>query len=144
MVSVALMDTIIDTLFEKDYRNWKAPLSPLNRRGRLAGNVIDHAIHTLHFIDDAVADRGKHRKWNFGPIRSHEVLRFHRANGHHRFITASIAHHADALHAGQQNRKYLIRAAIQIIGDDFLEQNLIAIAEHVEPRGCDFADDSHR
>src|SRR5689334_23180135 len=73
---------------ERKCREWSAPgglpgaltlaaakpwlrLFPLDRRGRLARYVVDHAVDPAHFVGDAVADPGDELVRQVGPVRRH-------------------------------------------------------------------------
>src|SRR5215831_9984021 len=52
---------------------------PLDGGGRLAGDVVDHAVDPLHLVDDPVAHAGEQVVGQARPVRGHAVERLHRA-----------------------------------------------------------------
>src|SRR2546427_10713078 len=70
--------TIVEACFPKCNRGQSllvppCPLLPLDRRRRLAGNVVDHAVDPAHFVDDAVGDFREQRVRQRRPARGHDV-----------------------------------------------------------------------
>ena len=72
-----------------------------------------------------------------GPVRGHEVLRLHGPDRNHRLVGPLVAHHPHRLH-GKKHGEDLIGAAIQIVGDDLLQQDLITVPQQLQPRLRDF------
>src|SRR5258708_30545853 len=56
-------------------------LFPLDRRGRLSRNIVDHAGNSLHLVDDSMRDAIEKIIRQARPARGHEIHWFHRAQG---------------------------------------------------------------
>ncbi len=104
---------------------------PFDGRGGLAGDVVDHAIDAADLVDDAARDGAENFVRQAAPVGGHEVLGFDRADGDGVVVGAAIAHHAHGLD-GEERGKDLAGLAVEIGGDDLLEDDLIAGAEQVE------------
>ena len=87
-------------------RGSPSPSLPLNRRRRLAADVIRHAVDAAHFVDDAARYFLEQGIRQLGPVGGHEVAGLHGAQRHHVIVGAAVAHHADAFD-GQEDREGL-------------------------------------
>ena len=68
-------------------------LFPLDRRWRLAGHIVHHAVDPRHLVDDAVGRARQQIVRQARPVGGHEVLGGHRAQGDGFLVGARIAHH---------------------------------------------------
>src|SRR5689334_23378527 len=59
---------------------------PLDRRRRLAGDVVNHAVDASDLVDDAVADGRQDLVGQAGPVGGHEVLGLDGAEGDDRVV----------------------------------------------------------
>src|SRR6516225_9329680 len=65
---------------------------PLDGRGRLARDVVDHARDPRDLVDDAPRDLIEELIRQARPVRGHEVHGLHRAQGDHVVVAPAIAH----------------------------------------------------
>ena len=77
------------------------------------------------------------------PVGGHEVLALDGADGDDAVVAAGVAHHADGADR-QQHGEDLGGLAVEVVGDEFFQHDLVGVAEHVEPLGRDVADDADR
>src|SRR5438105_15877172 len=84
---------------------------PLNRRRRLARDVVNDAIDATHFVRDPVAYPRQELCRQRRPMRCHEVSRLHRAKRDGVLVRAAVAHHADRAHR-QKYRERLRRLVV--------------------------------
>src|SRR3546814_944503 len=73
-------------------------LLPLDRRRRLAADVVDHARYAADLVDDAIGDAAEEVVRQVCPVCGHEIDGFHRAQRDHPLVGACVADHADRLH----------------------------------------------
>ena len=59
---------------------------PLDRRRRLGADVVHHAVHALHFVDDPRRNAGQQVVGQVAPVGRHEILGLDRPNGQGVFI----------------------------------------------------------
>src|SRR5512132_348019 len=59
------------------------PLLPLDRRGRLGGDVVHDAIDPRYLVDDSAADLAEDLVRQLRPVGGHAVLRGHRPDCYH-------------------------------------------------------------
>src|SRR6185312_9876869 len=67
------------------------------------------------------------------PIRGHGVRRFHGANDARLFVRAIVAHDADALHR-EEHGEHLPEGVVEAGGADLVADDLVRLAEYLEPR----------
>src|SRR5574340_200241 len=78
---------------------------PLDRRRRLAADVVDDTVDAAYFVDDAVGDLAEQGVGQFGPVGGHEVLGLHGAQRDHVIIGAAVAHDTDRLHRQKPGKR---------------------------------------
>src|SRR5207248_1129099 len=121
-----------------DSRQSKIASFPLDRAGRFAGDVEDHAVDALDFVADAVGNAREQFVGDAHPVCSHAVLTFHDPQGDRVFVRSLVAHNADRLY-WEQHRKRLPDFVIPIGGFHFALHNRICLAEDRQSLGRDFA-----
>ena len=102
---------------------------PFDGRGRLGGDVVNNAVDAAHFVRNARGDAPQHIPRQGCEHAGHKVARFHTAHRDSIVIRASVAHDADALHAGE-HRKILVGAAAALA--DLFADNGVRRAENGE------------
>src|SRR5262245_51817812 len=117
-----------------------AHLLPLNRRRRLARNVVDHTVDTGHLVHDAVGDACEHFMWDARPIGRHEIFGSNGTQGDQVAIGAAVAHHTDALY-GRQHGEGLRDLAVELGTADLLQENRVGEAQCVQPLGRECPND---
>src|SRR6516225_5145547 len=118
-------------------------LFPFNRSWRFGRDVVNDAVDSLHFIDDAIRDDRHQVVGQTYPIGRHTVRAVDSANRERMFIRPDIAHDANAL----DWKKYsegLPDLAVQPGLFDFGNQNVVSLLEHAHAFFCDLAHDSDR
>ncbi len=77
--------------------SWQSKIAsfPLDRAGRFAGDVEDHAVDALDFVADAVGNAREQFVGDAHPVCSHAVLTFHDPQGDRVFVRSLVAHNAD-------------------------------------------------
>src|SRR5579863_4115745 len=78
----------------REFPKWNS--LPFNGAGRLRANVVNHAGHTAHFIDDAGRNAFQDFSGEADPVGGHGVIGFHDAYGDREAIGTIVAHDADA------------------------------------------------
>src|SRR5207253_3059989 len=91
---------------------------PFDRRGRLARDVVDHAVDARYFVDDARRDSLQDVIIQPRPVGGHAVFARYRPNGNHVCVRPAVAHDADALQR-RQHREVLPRLFAGTAGDFF-------------------------
>src|SRR5580693_4517534 len=76
-------------------------LLPLDGAGRLRANVVNHAGHTTHFIDDAGRNAFQDFSGEADPVGGHGVIGFHDPDGDREAVGAIVAHNAYATNRKQ-------------------------------------------
>ena len=87
-------------------------LFELNRSGRLTRQIIEHAVHALHLVDDPAHHLLQHFKRDLRRLGGHEVHGLHRPERHGVIIGPLIAHNAYRAHVGQC-REILVDLLVQ-------------------------------
>src|SRR6267143_4858693 len=95
-------------------------LLPLYRRGRLARDVVDHAVDAAHFIHDAVGHFGEELVRQRRPVRGHEVGGLHRAQCDDVLVGTPVAHDAYGFHR-EKHRKCLRHLVVPTAGAQLLD-----------------------
>src|ERR1700722_11789959 len=114
---------------------------PFDGRRGFAADVVDDAVDAADLVDDAVAHLGEDVEGDSGPVGGHEILGFYRSYGDDAVVAAGVAH--DAYRAdGQEHREDLGGFAVEVGGGEFLEDDLVGVAEDAEALGGDVADDA--
>ena len=73
------------------------------------------------------------------PVGGHEIGGVHAAEGDHVLIAAAVAHHADGFHR-ENGGEGLGGAAIEVLGNDFFEEDFVGIPQNGEAVFGDFAE----
>src|SRR5450759_5308812 len=128
------------------YSAWRS--FPFDRCRRLAGNIINHAIQTAYFVDDAVRDATEEIVGQFRPGRGHEIAGDHGAQRDNVIVGAAIAHHADAFYRqehGEGLRNLVVPAhAIVVPGiAQFFDEDGIGAAQQFGVFALHFAEDAY-
>src|SRR4051812_14572782 len=111
---------------------------PLDRAGRLRGDVVDHAVDAFDLVDDAggdVADEGHVERVEIG---GHAVGGGDREQAHDKVVGAVIAHDADRAH-GKQYREGLPDLVVKPGAADFLDVDGVGETQDVELVARDLA-----
>src|SRR5258708_19852083 len=99
-------------------RSRNANSLPLDRRGRLSRNIVDHAGNSRHLVDDSVRDAIEKIIGQARPARGHEIDRFHRPQGNHVVIAPAVAHDADRSHR-QEHPNHLATLLVELLPPHF-------------------------
>ena len=132
---IEIAETRINTGFFKQLDLFK-----FDGRGRLGGDVVDNAVDAAHFVRNARGDAPQHTPRQGREHAGHKVARFHAAHRDGVVIRASVAHDADALHAGE-HREILVGAAAALA--DLLADDGVRRAENGELFARDLAEHAH-
>ena len=73
-------------------------LLPLNRRGRFRADVINDAVDTCDFVDDAGGDAAEQVGGQLAPVGGHEIGGVDTTDGDRVFVGATATRNTDALH----------------------------------------------
>ena len=73
-------------------------LLPLDRRRRLAGDVVDHSTDAFDLVDDAARADIEQLVGQVRPARGHEIHGLDGAQRDHGLVAAAVAGDADGLH----------------------------------------------
>ena len=116
-------------------------LFQLNRPRRFRGQIVEHAVHALHLVHDAVHDGLEHRKRNLRALGGHEVVRLHGAERNGIVVGAEIAHYADGaeVREGCEVLAELSRKARLL---DLLAVDAVCLLDYLYLFRRDFTDDA--
>ena len=103
---------------------------PLDRRRRLAGDVVDDARDAGDLVDDAPRDVIQELVRQARPVRGHEIDRLDRAQRDHVVVTAAIAHHSDRAHR-QENRERLAHAVVEVVSAELLDEDGVGTPQQI-------------
>src|SRR5579863_5354522 len=115
---------------------------PLDRRRRLARDVIHHARDAADFVHDAPRHVVEEIVGEAHPVRGHEVHRFYRAQRDHEVITAAVAHDADRTYR-QKHGERLGGAVIEVVPAQFVDVDGIGASQEIGVFLADFTQDAH-
>ncbi len=115
---------------------------PLDRRGRLAADVIGHAGDATDLVDDAVRNLLQQLVRQVGPAGGHEVDGLDGAKGDDPLVTAAVADHADRFHR-QEDGKGLAGLVVPVGVVQFLDEDGVGFAQDVGVLLLHFAEDAH-
>src|SRR4029077_19626308 len=104
---------------------------PLDRSRRLARHVVDHAVDTLHLVDDARCDMADEPHVERIEVRRHAVGRGDGAQADDEVVGAAVAHHADGLDR-QDHGESLPDVIVEAGAADLLDEHIIGEAQDVE------------
>src|SRR5437660_3454597 len=116
---------------------------PLDGTRRLRGDVVDDAVDTADFVDDAGRGAAEELVREREVVGGHAVGRGHRAQGADKFVGTAVAHHADASDR-QQHGKGLPDRIVEAGVADLLQKDRIGLAQDVELCPSDLAGDADR
>lgn len=119
-----------------------AELFPLDRRRRLARDVVDDPVDTANFVDDAVRYPGEEAVRQLCPVSGHEVLGFDGTQGDDVLVGAPVAHDPHRLH-WQEDGEGLAGLLVPARGAQLVDEYGVGAAQQVGKLGPDFAEDAH-
>ena len=94
---------------------------PLDRAGRLGGDVVDHAVDAAHLVDDPGRDPAED-PCRRAAVRGHAVAEVTARSAQHVLVGARVAHDADGAHR-QQHGEGLPDGVVQAGVADLLEED---------------------
>ena len=121
----------------------RAGLLPLDRAGRFARNVEDHAVDLFHLVGETGRDAGKHVVRDAGKISGHGVFAAHRPQHDRVPVGAPIALHPHRTHVCQQHDRALPDFAVETGPRQFVPSDGVSLAEDPQPLLGDSADDPY-
>src|SRR5258708_28848593 len=74
----------------REPRTENRPSLPLDGAWRFAGDVVDDAVHTAHFVHDTAGDDVEDVMGHAGTVAGHESAPGHRPEGQHVLVGAFI------------------------------------------------------
>src|SRR5689334_19478723 len=118
------------------------PSLPLDRGGRLSGDVVDDARDALHLVHDPARADVEEVVGQPRPVRGHEVDGLDGAQADDVVVAAAITHHANRTHR-QEHRERLRRLVVEIVAAQFFDEYVIRLAQQVRVILAHFAEDAH-
>src|SRR5438094_1881131 len=114
-------------------------LLPLDRRGRLRGDVVDHAVDAADLVDDARREARQEIGRQPRPVGGHAVGGMHGPDRHHVLVRALVTHHADRLDR-QEDREGLPELLVELRAANLLLDDGVGAAHDREPLPVDRPD----
>ena len=120
---------------------FKSDLFEFNRPRRFRGQIVEHAVHALHLVHDAVHDGLEHRKRNLRALGGHEIVRLHGAERNGVVVGAEIAHYADGAEV-RECGKVLAELTRKACFLNLLAVDAVCLLDYLNLLRRDFADDA--